>query len=69
MGQEIVLEVFSMLSGILSSICQQLFPHTWIAFDTTQNAEKSAQNPAKNSFQMLFNILVCLKTFPEISNA
>jgi len=72
MGQEIVLEVFLMLAGILSSICQQcfrMFPHTWIAFSTGQNAEKSAQNPAKSSFQMLFNILICLKTFPEISNA
>jgi len=72
MGQEIVLEVFLMLAGILSSICRQcfrMFSHTRIAFGTAQNAEKSAQNPAKNSFQMLFNILICLKTFPEISNA
>jgi hypothetical protein len=72
MGQEIMLEVFLMLAGILSSICRQcfrMFSHTRIAFGTAQNAEKSAQNPAKNSFQMLFNILICLKTFPEISNA
>jgi len=72
MGQEIVLEVFLMLARILSSICRQcfrMFPHTRIAFGTAQNADFSAQNPAKNSFQMLFNILICLKTFPEISNA
>ena len=73
MGQEIMLEVFlTVLAGILSIICQQcfrMFSHTQIAFGTAQNAQKSAQNPAKNSFQMLFNILICLKTFPEISNA
>jgi len=71
-SQEIVLEVFLILAGILSSICRQCFrrfPHTRIAFGTAQNAEKSAQNLAKNSFQMLFYILICLKTFPEISNA
>ena len=64
MGQEIMLEVIFMLAGILSSICRQcfrMFSHTRIAFGTAQNAEKSAQNPAKNSFQMLFNILICLK--------
>jgi len=72
MGQEIVLEVFLTLAGILSSICREcfrMFSHTQIACSTAQNAEKSAQNPAKNSFQMLFNILICLKTSPEISNA
>jgi len=45
-----MLEVFLMLAGILSSVCRQcfrMFSHTRIAFGTAQNAEKSAQNPAK----------------------
>jgi len=49
--------------------CFRMFLHTQIAFGTAQDAEKSAKNQAKNSFQMLFNILIFLKTFLEISHA